>query len=653
MVQIKTFVNWMTLRGVPAELAVAQFRELRKQVPLLYALLSVNAVAVAYTHFRLAPDWMTIWIPLMLVGVSVIRMIAWLRQRASPISTNEALHQLRRTTIVGSALAIAYISWALNLSQYGGDHEQAHVAIFIAITVIGCIFCLMPLPQAALAVTGIVITPSLYYYLSIGDTVYAAIGINMALVTIVIIRVVIIGYSAFVRLVRARSELDRLNREVTLLANTDPLTAIPNRRRFFAELARSLDTAKHDGSDFAVGVIDLDRFKSVNDTMGHLFGDKLLQAAAERLQTVSQTDGLFARLGGDEFAFQISAGVEEATTLANKLCAELSRPYLLGDKTVSVGATCGLAMFSVVGESASIYDAADYALYNGKSDRRGFTTLYAAEHEERIRAERAIESALQSADLENEMCIHFQPLVGQDGHAFAVEALARWTSPTIGPVRPDIFIPLAEKTGIVHRLTLTLFEKSIRAAEMLPDDIKLSFNLSAHDLTSSDTVLGLIAAIRRSTVPASRIVFELTETALMRDFDVAKDAILLLRRLGVEIALDDFGTGYSSLGYLRRLPIDRVKIDRCFVADAGTTEGRDLLAAIIALCSKMKIGCIAEGVEDIGQLNILEDLGCKGFQGYFFSKPLPPVEIFAWLANRNASVSNSLIGSTKQLTQRS
>ncbi|MCX7321540.1 MAG: EAL domain-containing protein, partial [Hyphomicrobiales bacterium] len=117
--------------------------------------------------------------------------------------------------------------------------------------------------------------------------------------------------------------------------------------------------------------------------------------------------------------------------------------------------------------------------------------------------------------------------------------------------------------------------------------------------------------------------------------------------------LDDFGTGYSSLGYLRRLPIDRVKIDRCFVADAGTTEGRDLLAAIIALCSKMKIGCIAEGVEDIGQLNILKDLGCKGFQGYFFSKPLPPVEIFAWLANRNASVSNSLIGSTKQLTQRS
>jgi diguanylate cyclase (GGDEF)-like protein len=629
----------MALRNVSPDLAVAQFRELRKQVPLLYALLSVNAVAVSYTHLNHAPSWMTTWIPLVLVSASVIRMFAWLRQSESPIDAREAIRQLRRTAVVGSVLAIAYISWALNLSRYGGDHEQAHVAIFIAITVIGCIFCLMPLPQAALAITGIVIVPSLYYYLSIGDTVYAAIGINMALVTIVIIRVVIIGYKAFVRLVRARSELDRLNREVTVLANTDPLTAIPNRRRFFTELAHSIEKARCEGSDLAVGVIDLDRFKSVNDAMGHLFGDRLLQAVAVRLESSFQKDGLFARLGGDEFAFLIAAGAEEATKLANTLCEELSKPYQVGDKTVSVGATCGLAVQSVVGESTSIYDAADYALYNGKIDRRGFTTLYAALHAERIRSERTIESALQSADLDDEMHIHFQPIMNRRGDVCAVEALARWTSSTIGPIRPDVFIPLAEKIGIVHRLTLTLFKKSLRAAEMLPADIKLSFNLSAHDLTSSETVLGLISLIRRSEMPPSRIVLELTETALMRNFEAAEEGILLLRRLGVEIALDDFGTGYSSLGYLQRLPIDKVKIDRCFVRDIGTSTGRDLLAAIIALCNKMKIGCIAEGVEEVEQLNILLDLGCEGFQGYFYSKPLPPQEVFAWLASRRPKLS--------------
>ena len=634
MLSLNDFIRWMTLREVSPDLAVAQFQELRKQVPLLYALLSVNAVAVAYTHLSHAPPWMTTWIPLGLVGASVIRMFAWLRQRDSPIDAREAISQLRRTAVVGSGLAVAYISWALNLSRYGGDHEQAHVAIFIAITVIGCIFCLMPLPQAALAITGIVIIPSLYYYLSMGDTVYAAIGVNMALVTIVIIRVVIIGYKAFVRLVRARSELDRLNREVTVLANTDPLTAIPNRRRFFSGLSVSIEKARSEGKDFAVGVIDLDRFKSVNDAMGHLFGDRLLQAVAERLQSVFQVEGLFARLGGDEFAFQIAANSEEATKLANTLCEELSRPYKIGDKTVSVGATCGLAVLSVVGESASIYDAADYALYSGKVDRRGFTTLYAVSHEERIRSERTIESALQGADLDNEMDIHFQPIMNRAGDVCAVEALARWTSPSIGSIRPDVFIPLAEKTGMVHRLTLTLFEKSIRAAESLPDDIKLSFNLSAHDLTSSETVIGLIALIRRSEMPPSRIVLELTETAPMRDFEAAEEGILLLRRLGVEIALDDFGTGYSSLGYLRRLPIDKVKIDRCFVTDAATSAGSDLVAAIIALCSKMKIGCIAEGVEEIEQLNVLMGLGCEGFQGYFYSKPLPPSEFFTWLRGR-------------------
>lgn len=626
------------MQGVAPDLALAQLGELRRQVPLLYALLSVNALAVAYTHLELAPLWLTLWIPAALVGTCVVRMIIWIRPPARSIDAIGAITRLRRTILQGSLLAVAYLSWSLALSQYGGDREQAHVAIFIAITVIGCIFCLMPLPQAALAVTCLVTIPSLYYYLSMGDAVYAAIGINISLVTLVIVRVVLNGYGAFVKLVHSRSETQRLNREVTILAHTDPLTSLPNRRLFFMELPKAMMAARESGSDFAIGVIDLDRFKSVNDNLGHLFGDKLLRAVASRLISECPQAAMVARLGGDEFAFQIASNSGKAADIANAFCKVLSQPYLIGETPVSIGATCGVALLSTIGEGTSLYDAADYALYSGKSNSRGFVTLYAAEHEAIIRSERATESALQAADLSEEFDVHFQPIVDRYGRVTGIESLARWTSPSIGTVRPDIFIPIAERTGMIHHLTLTLFKKSIEAITAFPAEIKLSFNLSAHDLANAETVLGLVAIIQGSSVSSSRIVFELTETAAMRDYEAAEEALLLLRRLGGEIALDDFGTGQSSLSYLHRLPINRVKIDRSFVKNAGDPKGYDLLAAVVALCGKMKIDCIAEGVETVEQFRSLLDLGCQGFQGYYFSEPLSKTDLVHWLSQRPKDV---------------
>jgi diguanylate cyclase (GGDEF)-like protein len=632
------FLSWMTLQGITPELALAQFAELKRQVPLLYALLSVNALAVAYTHLHLAPPWMTVWVPAALIGTCIVRMIIWMRPPARPVDAVGAITRLRRTIIQGSLLAAAYLSWSLALSQYGGDREQAHVAIFIAITVIGCIFCLMPLPQAALAVTCLVTVPSLYYYLSMGDAVYAAIGINISLVTLVIVRVVLNGYGAFVKLVHSKSETQRLNREVTILAHTDPLTLLPNRRLFFTELPKAMMAARESGSDFAIGVIDLDRFKSVNDSQGHLFGDMLLREVGARLSSECPQATMVARLGGDEFAFQIASNSGDATDIANAFCKLLSQPYLIGETPVSIGATCGVALMSTVGEGTSLYDAADYALYSGKSNSRGLVTLYAAEHEALIRSERVIESALQSADLCEEFDVHFQPIVDRRGCVTVIESLARWTSPFVGTVRPDIFIPIAERTGMIHRLTLTLFRKSIEAIPVFPAETKLSFNLSAHDLTNAETVLGLVAIIQKSSVPSSRIVFELTETAVMRDYEAAEEALLLLRRLGVEIALDDFGTGQSSLSYLHRLPINKVKIDRSFVEDADDPKGHDLLAAVVALCSKMKIDCIAEGVETAEQFKSLLHLGCQGFQGYYFSKPLSKTDLVCWLSQHTTDV---------------
>ncbi len=327
------FFRWLTLHEVQSELSIAQCRELQSQIPLLYALLSLNAVAVAYTHFDVAPAWMTVWIPLVLVCASILRLIAWLKMPDRAMNGAEAVRTLRRTTLLGAVMASVYISWSLGLGHYGGDHQQAHVAIFIAITVIGCIFCLMHLPQAALAVTAIVTIPYLIYYFSLGDPVYMAIALNILLVTIVMIRVLLISHRGFVRLIRSEAETQRLNREVTVLAHTDPLTRLPNRRLFFSELSGRIGLDGNKGGEICVGIIDLDRFKAVNDTYGHIVGDQLLEAAGERLRVAFGSEAMVARLGGDEFAFFLEMDGEAATVFANRSCAALLEPFKLGDIT--------------------------------------------------------------------------------------------------------------------------------------------------------------------------------------------------------------------------------------------------------------------------------------------------------------------------------
>ncbi|MBO0902958.1 putative bifunctional diguanylate cyclase/phosphodiesterase [Jiella sonneratiae] len=629
---MRRFLGWLTLRATEPGIAMAQYREIRRQIPLLYSLLGVNALAVAYTHHGAAPAWMTVWIPAGLVAVCLLRVAGWLLAPARAVTAAEAIRGLRRTVFFGSLIALAYIAWSLKLGEYGNEHQQTHVAIFIAITVMGCIFCLMHLPQAALAVTAIVTLPYLAFYVGSGDAIYAAVGFNILLVTLVLLRVLFNSFDAFTMLIRTRVETERLNGEITKLAHTDILTGLPNRRLFFQEADRSVERCRTAGGEVALGVIDLDRFKAVNDTFGHVLGDELLEAAGTRLRAVFADHGLVARLGGDEFAFLSEGPAERAVALAGDACRALSEPYSLGALTVTIGASCGVAASCDIGGSArALYDGADYALYKAKSERRGFATLYSPDHERRIRSERAVEAALQTADLGAEMTVHLQPIAAVgDGSLAAVEALARWTSPHLGPVGPDVFIPLAERVGIMHRLTLDLLAKALACLDHLPAEIDLSFNLSAHDITCHETVMAIMALVRRSGVRPGRLILELTETAVVRDFETAEASMRLLRSLGIRIALDDFGTGQSSLSYLRRLPFDKVKIDRSFMAGAGDGEGRELLAAMVAFCRSMRKICIAEGVEDEEQLNFLAAIGCDRFQGYLLARPMPLDELVAF-----------------------
>lgn len=635
--------TWWEFSAEPHVL-IAQYGELKRQVPLLYALLVLNACAVTYTHWSFAPGWLTIGCNGLLVVVCVWRMLHWgLAKGVSDIDADEARVQLRRTTIVAGVLGAAFVTWSLLLDQYGGTIERGHIALFIAVTVIGCIFCLVHLPQAAMLVTAIVTLPYLVYYLYQGNPVFTAMALNIALVTAVMIRVLLNSFSGFETLIRAKDglalkqqETERLGAENARLANTDALTGLPNRRFFFAELDRFLAAARQSGERIAVGMFDLDRFKPVNDTYGHVLGDRLLTLVGSRFAEVAREGIVVARLGGDEFGILLTRGVEDAQRIGQAICDRLSEPFTLDDQQIALGCSAGLAIYPDAGATVhELFDRSDYALYHVKSASRGECALFSMEHETLIRSTRAEEIALQAADLEAELHVRYQPIVCMQTMAvLGVEALGRWTSPVLGSVNPERFITTAERIGLIETITLTLFAKALADFAAMPKDLGLSFNLSSHDIVSSRTVSALLGMVEDAGFDPKRITLELTETALMRDLDAAVRGIRSLRALGIRIALDDFGTGYSSLGYLRRLPLDKVKVDRSFTIELGEVSGRTIVEAILGLCQTLELDCIVEGIETEAQLKALHALGYRIGQGYLFAGPMPLRTFLTWMTRQ-------------------
>jgi diguanylate cyclase (GGDEF)-like protein len=624
--------KWLSFSTDPG-IVIAQYGELKRQIPLLYALLILNASAVTYTHYDYAPKWLTLGATSVLIFISAFRLSAWtfFAEPTVTISADRARAMLRRTTLTAAPICVVFISWALVLDRYGGPFEHAHIAVFIAVTVIGCIFCLVHLPQAALLVNATVTAPYLIYYLFRGNPVFIAMALNIALVTSVMIRVLLNSFAGFTNLIRSQASLaaqqaeaQRLGADNARLALTDVLTGLPNRRFFFARLDELLRERKASGERFAVGVLDLDRFKLINDAYGHVVGDRLLVEVARRLSDLPDRHIVIARLGGDEFGLLVTDEIDQVRAKGQHICDLLSRPFEIDDHQLSLGCSGGLAIFPDAGSTANeLFDRSDYALYNMKSTRRGGCALFSAVHETRIRSERAMEAALQAADLDKELHVEFQPILCiETMKVFSVEALGRWTNPLVGTVEPGRFITAAERMGLMHPITITLFRKALADFAAIPAGIGLSFNLSAHDIVSPETIALLVEAIEQAGVDPERVTFELTETALMRDFDAAVVGINLLRKLGIAIALDDFGMGYSSLSYLNRLPLDQVKVDRSFIADMDEDSGRKIIAAILGLCGTLELDCIIEGVETDVQLRQVRSLGYRMAQGYLFARPM-------------------------------
>jgi diguanylate cyclase (GGDEF)-like protein len=622
----------------------SQLKALSRQIPLLYLIVLVNTVALAYTHYGVAPKSLTLSFPALIAIVLLARAHTWMKVSGRVMSDAAVARLLKTTTILGPIIAVGIFVWAAALSRYGDAYAQGHVAFYLGITVICCIFCLMHLRPAALSLTGAAIPLFTIFFLTSGPPVFIAIALNMLLVAAAMVYILLAHSRDFAMLIDFQRELvethlesKRLGDENLRLANLDSLTRLPNRRQFFATLNELLDRAKHADHRFVVGLVDLDGFKSVNDLYGHLAGDKLLIEAGRRMQEALGGAAFLARLGGDEFGVIVDAAMEECAiqALGAQICKRLEAPFALAGVVAEISGSVGFAAFPQAGATAELlFERADYALYHAKHRRRGRPVIFSIEHETEIRELARLERCLRQADFESEISVHFQPIFDVErDKVVAFEALARWDSPTLGRIAPDAFIRVAERSDLITKLTRMLLRRALAKARAWPSDIRMSFNLSARDLASREAILNVVAIIETSGVAPDRIDLEVTETALVQDIDQANESLRLLKALGVSISLDDFGTGYSSLSYLRRFPIDKIKIDRSFIKEVETDPScRAIVKSVIDLCRNLNLTCIVEGMETDEQVRILRGLGCTTMQGYLFGKPMPAREVQAFLA---------------------
>jgi diguanylate cyclase (GGDEF)-like protein len=614
------------------ELLRAQARALSRQVPLMYAMVLVNTVMLTFTHVGIAPALLTIYIPATLTLICVWRIASWWRGRHKLQDAEHARRSIIRMMRVMPVLSIAFCAWTIALLPYGDAYQQSQVVFFCGITTIGCMFCLMHVRAAALAMGALTLFPFTGTMLAMNHMVLTAIAINLVVVVVVMLIILLGNYRDFSDLVASRSaiaqkqtETQRLSDENERLANVDPLTGLPNHRWFYRQLAEQLSEASQNGTQIAVARIDLDGFKSINAIFGQTTGDRLLTEAAHRIMILRPEGAFVARLAADNFALIITGPISASMLrqLGAALCGAMSSPFDLPGANIHLSASIGLAE-SHTGDTAEMtYDRADYVTSVAKRECRGRAVVFAEHHEQEISKVRMIEHELHTADLDAEIYILFQPQfdVALD-YTTGYEVLARWNSPVLGEISPVEFIPLAERSGLICKLTQTVLRKALAASAKLPNYMRLSVNLSAHDIGSTTAIETIVGMVDRAGAPCG-IDFEITETAVMHDMKQAGESLLALLALGSRIALDDFGTGHSSLTHVQKLPLDRIKIDRSFVSAICTDPtSRAIIKTTADLCRNLGISCVFEGVETAAQLEALIALGGSVMQGYLFGRPV-------------------------------
>jgi diguanylate cyclase (GGDEF)-like protein len=429
-------------------------------------------------------------------------------------------------------------------------------------------------------------------------------------------------------------------REILRLAYEDVLTALPNRAMFNEQLGQAVRTAKRANQPLSILVFDMDRFKTINDTLGHPVGDQALREVGVRVRNALRDSDIVARLGGDEFAVLLttSGTPHAAKMVATKIGKALEEPLVIEGQSMDMAASVGIATFPEHGDDASaLMRAADVAMYEAKRTKAGYS-IYDPAHDERRQEFLTLLGELRRAVEAGELVLHYQPKMSLgEGRVTAVEALVRWRHPQRGFVDPAQFIPFAEQTGYISAITRWVLSRAIEQCgvwERTGLRIRMSINISARDLQLGDTLVQDVSnALKAAELPAGMVCLEITESALMEDPASAQSTLRKLRELGITTSIDDYGTGYSSLAYIKQLAVNELKIDRAFVSGMEADKrNAAIVRSTIELGHNLGLTVVAEGVETDHELAELRRFGCDDAQGFYFARPMPAASFERWLS---------------------
>ena len=607
-----------------------RFLALRRQIPIIYLLALINLFGLQIV----ASGAITIGLnpPTCLAVCALVRMGQWLRAPRS-LSHENMLRRLRQTFWIAAIACSAICIWCLQLLEEGPD-TRLPVLLFGSMTAIGASYGLSSFPAAARLPLLVLALPLAGKAMLSNDTQFLGGALSLSVVALLILRLLNVHNRHFMDLILSRAKIaqaqeraENARRAANEAATTDFLTGLPNRRAFVAAIDTELKRIDRRGR-FTVAIVDLDRFKPINDTFGHATGDELLRTVAARLVEAVGHEAIVARLGGDEFAAMFSSidHAAAARLAGDRILAVLNRPAKIGGRQFAVSASCGVAVSSRGRSSVGsrILAQADIALYRAKTEAPGTVALFERGMEAPRRRRARLERSLQLPETHDKFDLVFQPIVDlRTGRVIAQEALARWTDSELGEVSPAEFVPIAEQLNVIGGLSNGLLRKALSEAVHWPAPVRLSFNLSAVQLCSEGSVETILNALECAGFPPERLQVEVTETALLADFAKASANLHRLRSNGVTVVLDDFGAGYASISYLREMQFDQIKLDGSLVKGAQDCPDRErLLGAVIGLCQALGVSCVAEHIETEEQLKLLLRLGCGAGQGYWLHRPM-------------------------------
>jgi diguanylate cyclase (GGDEF)-like protein len=616
-----------------------RFRALQRQIPLLYLVIFANMIGLYLAsggRFDTALDF-----PALVGALIVFRLGHWLRVRHRTLTPERILRELRRMWLYAVIFSLAFCGWSFHLLNTRGAEQHDFVILFASLAAIGCAYGVSRYPTAArtpLVLLGLPLAGRLVFT---SDAAHIAMGVGLGSILLVLLRFIGLHDESFIELVESRTaislERERARRAEKLakaeqnkarrIADTDPLTGLANRRAFLRALSRRAASLSRSGGGFALAMVDLDGFKPINDTFGHASGDRVLEGIGGRLAKAGGPGALIARTGGDEFALLLPRvrSVAAANQAALAVCAALQEPFLVDGREFRISGCCGVTLLAR--GDCDVEEAlirADTALYRAKESGRSGVAVFTQEMQDIHRRRILVEKALRQPETLDRIGLVFQPITDlATGELKALEALARWHDEELGRIPPDQFIPIAEQINVIEPISDKLLTQAAAEAARWAAAVRLSFNVSAVQLCTTGSAARILALLDRAGLAPGRLQVEVTETALLADFEVARENLRALRGAGARIVLDDFGAGHASISYLREMQFDGVKLDGALIATvADSLRSRRLLKGVLNLCDALGLPSVAEHIETDEQLRLLRELGCREGQGYLLSPPL-------------------------------